>query len=55
MGKSLSPVKMSDMEDDFMCDDEEDYDLVRLFKINATVNAYDLSRSRHIEMCLASL
>lgn len=21
-------VKMSDMEDDFMCDDEEDYDLV---------------------------
>lgn len=23
------PAKMSDMEDDFMCDDEEDYDLVR--------------------------
>lgn len=23
-------VKMSDMEDDFMCDDEEDYDLVCL-------------------------
>lgn len=22
------PAKMSDMEDDFMCDDEEDYDLV---------------------------
>ena len=21
---------MSDMEDDFMCDDEEDYDLVRI-------------------------
>ncbi len=46
----VSPVKMSDMEDDFMCDDEEDYDLVRLFKIKATVNACDLSRSRHIDI-----
>lgn len=26
--RPCSPVKMSDMEDDFMCDDEEDYDLV---------------------------
>lgn len=26
--RPYSPVKMSDMEDDFMCDDEEDYDLV---------------------------
>lgn len=26
---SPHPAKMSDMEDDFMCDDEEDYDLVR--------------------------
>ncbi len=50
VGKRLSPVKMSDMEDDFMCDDEEDYDLVRLFKINVTVNACNLTRSRHIGM-----
>lgn len=28
MFRPYSPVKMSDMEDDFMCDDEEDYDLV---------------------------
>lgn len=28
MFRPCSPVKMSDMEDDFMCDDEEDYDLV---------------------------
>lgn len=27
-------LKMSDMEDDFMCDDEEDYDLVFTTKIN---------------------
>lgn len=44
MGKSLSPAKMSDMEDDFMCDDEEDYDLVRLTEINATVNVLNALR-----------
>lgn len=37
---------MSDMEDDFMCDDEEDYDLVRLSKINATINACSLTLNR---------
>lgn len=26
--RARKSVKMSDMEDDFMCDDEEDYDLV---------------------------
>lgn len=49
---------MSDMEDDFMCDDEEDYDLVRLPKINATVNACDsvLRKCGDINIfCLACL
>lgn len=35
---------MSDMEDDFMCDDEEDYDLVRLTEISETVNVANAMR-----------
>lgn len=33
------PAKMSDMEDDFMCDDEEDYDLVRRWGQNSGVKS----------------
>lgn len=34
------PVKMSDMEDDFMCDDEEDYDLVSVSLHNTFLFPY---------------
>lgn len=39
-------VKMSDMEDDFMCDDEEDYDLVNSSEVNIYM---DIVADYHIQ------
>lgn len=39
------PAKMSDMEDDFMCDDEEDYDLVRAGRGGRRARRGDLAGS----------
>lgn len=39
------PAKMSDMEDDFMCDDEEDYDLVRAGRGERRARRRDLAGS----------